>query len=102
MTGSSIGFRGAWGTSYPTNVRLDFAAMDETRWIGAVRTRGGHPPMIWYDLRVLRDEDLRAIYAFIVHLGPAGTTAPAALPPWREPTTPYIDLRPHAPAAVDR
>jgi hypothetical protein len=51
MTGSSVGFRGWWGTSYPTNERLDFQEMTEERWLLAARTRAGHPPMIWQDIR---------------------------------------------------
>ena len=62
LTGSAVGFRGWWGTSYPTNVRLDFQVMSEDRWVQAVRTRAGHPPMVWQDLRQLPDSDLRAIY----------------------------------------
>jgi mono/diheme cytochrome c family protein len=93
MTGSAIGFRGWWGTSYPTNVRLAFQAMPEDGWISAVRTRAGHPPMVWQDLRNLPDADLRAIYRFIRSLGPAGSVAPAAVEPWREPVTRVIDMR---------
>jgi mono/diheme cytochrome c family protein len=93
MTGSSIGFRSASGTSYPTNVRLEFQSLAESRWLQAVHTRGGHPPMVWEDLRALPDADLRAIYAFIKSLGPAGVLAPVAIPPWREPATPFIDMR---------
>lgn len=93
MIGTSIGFRTASGTSYPANVRLDFQSIAQNQWIAAVRTRGGHPPMIWQDLRGLSDADLRSIYQFIRSLGPAGTLAPAAIPPWREPTTRFIDLR---------
>lgn len=93
MTGSAIGFRGWWGTSYPTNVRLDFQTMTVDRWISAVRTRAGHPPMVWQDLRQLPDSDLRAIYAFVRSLGPAGVPAPAAVEPWREPATKYVDMR---------
>jgi len=93
LTGSSIGFRGWWGTSYPTNVRLDFQEMSEGRWIQAVRTRAGHPPMVWQDLRGLPDADLRAIYQFVKSLGPAGVPAPNAIEPWREPSTPFVDMR---------
>jgi hypothetical protein len=93
LTGSSVGFRGWWGTSYPTNVRLDFQVMSVDRWIQAARTRAGHPPMIWQDLRQLPDGDLRAIYAFVKSLGPAGVAAPAAVEPWREPKTPFVDMR---------
>jgi mono/diheme cytochrome c family protein len=93
LTGTSVGFRGSWGTSYPTNVRLDFAAMTVDRWLLAVRTRAGHPPMDWEDLRALSVADQRAIYAFVRSLGPAGVPAPDALPPWRDPTPPFIDMR---------
>jgi len=53
MTGSSVGFRSASGTSYPTNVRLEFQTMPESQWLQAVHTRAGHPPMIWQDLRAV-------------------------------------------------
>jgi mono/diheme cytochrome c family protein len=81
MTGSAAGFHGYWGTSYPANVRLDFQTMTEYRWIEAVRTRAGHPPMVWEDLRALSDDDLRAIFQFIRSLGPAGVPAPNAEEP---------------------
>jgi mono/diheme cytochrome c family protein len=93
LTGSAVGFRGWWGTSYSTNVRLDFQVMSEDRWVQAVRTRAGHPPMIWQDLRQLPDSDLRAIYQFVKSLGPAGVPAPNAVEPWRDPSTPFVDMR---------
>lgn len=102
LTGSRIGFRGDWGTSYPANVRLEFANEDESQWVIAVRTRGGHPPMVWHDLRVLTPADRHAIFAFIKSLGPSGMPAPAALPPWREPSTPYIETRPRSPRPTTR
>jgi mono/diheme cytochrome c family protein len=100
LTGNRIGFRGDWGTSYPVNLRLEFQALAEDQWILAVRTRGGHPPMTCHDLRVLDATDRHAIYAFIKSLGPAGVPAPAAIPPWREPTTRYIETRSRAPATT--
>lgn len=93
MTGSSVGFRGWWGTSYPANVRLEFQESSVDNWIKAVRTRAGHPPMVWEDLRQLPDADLRAIYAFVRSLGPAGTLVPAAVEPWRQPSTTFVDMR---------
>lgn len=99
LIGSGIGFRGDWGTSYPANLRLEFHAQPEDQWNIAVRTRGGHPPMVWQDLRVLNAADRHAIYTFIKSLGPAGVPAPAAIPPWREPTTRYIDTRPREPGS---
>ena len=97
MTGSTIGFRGAWGTSYPANVRLEFQVMPEDQWVIVVRTRGGHPPMLWHDLRMLTDADRHAIFRFIRSLGPAGVPAPASLPPWQTPATPFVDASVHQP-----
>ncbi len=94
MTGSGIGFRGPWGTIYPVNVRLWFQESTEADWLHSVETRGGHPPMKWTDLRFLSIDDRRAVYRFIHSLGPAGTPAPADVPPGREPTTPYINVVP--------
>jgi len=34
-------------------------------------------------------DDLRALYRYIRHLGPAGEPAPAWLPPDKEPKPPY-------------
>ncbi|HMF27667.1 MAG TPA: hypothetical protein VKE42_02785 [Candidatus Cybelea sp.] len=90
MTGTTLGYRGPRGTSYPANVRLEFAHISEDDWLFMVRTRGGHWPMIWHNLRFLSVTDRRAIYRFVKHLGPAGSQAPADLPPDTEPKTPYI------------
>jgi mono/diheme cytochrome c family protein len=95
MTGSNLGYRGPWGTSYPANVRLEFQRISEAEWLFMVRTRGGHWPMVWHDLRMLDDNDRRAIYRFVKSLGARGTQAPANLPPSREPATPFIWIVPH-------
>jgi hypothetical protein len=97
MTGSKIGYRGPWGTSYPINVRLWFQETGEDQWVFSVRTRGGIPPMRWHDIRFLNESDQRAIYRFIHSLGRAGKAAPMDLPPWQTPKTPYIDLAPQQP-----
>jgi hypothetical protein len=95
MTGSNLGYRGPWGTSYPANVRLDFQNISEDDWLFMVRTRGGHWPMVWHNLRFLKVADQRAIYRFVKHLGPRGLLTPADLPPNIEPKTPYIWIVPH-------
>ena len=96
MVGTKIGYRGPWGTSYPANVRTEFSRISEDDWLFMIRTRGGHWPMIWHNLRFLKVEDQRAIYRFIKHLGPSGSEAPADVPPDAEPKTPYIWVVPHA------
>jgi hypothetical protein len=94
MTGTNLGYRGPWGTSYPANVRLEFQQISEEDWLFMVRTRGGHWPMVWHDLRLLKVEDQRAIYRFIKSLGPHGQKTPADLPPSIEPKTRYIWVEP--------
>jgi hypothetical protein len=94
LTGTTLGYRGPWGTSYPANVRLEFARISEDDWLFMVRTRAGHWPMVWHDLRFLSVADRRAIYRFVRHLGPAGSPAPADLSPDIEPKTPYIWIVP--------
>lgn len=92
MIGSSIGFRGPWGTVYPANVRQRFAQISEDDWLAMIRTRDGHPPMTWHDLRALTIDDRRSIYRFIRSLGSAGSASLPDLPPQREPKTPYFTI----------
>jgi len=94
MVGTNVGYRGPWGTSYPANVRLEFARISESDWLFMVRTRAGHWPMVWHDLRFLSLTDQRAVYRFIKSLGPAGTPAPADLAPDVVPKTPYVWVLP--------
>ena len=96
MTGSNLGYRGPWGTSYAANVRLDFSRITGSQWLFMVQTRGGHWPMVWQDLRFLSVDDQLAIYHFIRSLGPKGVPAPSDVPPSRDPTTPYIWIVPHS------
>lgn len=97
MIGSNIGFRGPWGTVYPTNIRLEFQRIDESQWLEMVRLRGGHPPMLWHGLRALDEHQLQAIYRFVRSLGPAGVPAPISVPSDLEPTTPHYDVEPQRP-----
>lgn len=100
LTGSSIGFRGPWGTVYPANIRLRFQQVSEEQWLFMIRTRGGHPPMKWTDLRVLTAEDQRAIYRFVRSLGPAGRPEPNDVSPGMMPKTPYYEVIPQTAASA--
>ncbi len=90
LLGNALGWRGAWGTTYATNLRLLVNSMAENQWVGYARKLETRPPMPWFNLNQLRDYDLRAIYRFILYLGPAGIPAPAYLPPGRESKTPVV------------
>lgn len=94
LTGAPVGFRGPWGTTYPVNLRLSVAGMDEENWVTMTRTREALPPMPWPSLNQMDEQDLRAIYRYIKSLGPKGVKAPLAVGPDQEPETPYILFEP--------
>jgi hypothetical protein len=48
--------------------------------------------MPWFNLRVMSDSDVKAIYAYLRHAGPAGVAAPAYLPPDKAPTLPFVQF----------
>jgi len=81
LTGDALGWQGPWGTTYPPNLRRLMAALEEDEWLTYAKTVQLRPPMPWYQLRAMTDDDLRAIYHFVRALGPAGAPAPAYLPP---------------------
>ncbi len=90
LTGDRTGWRGPWGTTYAANLRLYMQHLSEEQWLTIARAAEFRPPMPWYILREMTEQDLRAIYRFIRNLGPAGEAAPVYLPPDREPPQPYI------------
>lgn len=98
LTGSTTGYRAAWGTSYPPNIRLLVAQLTVDDWLTMIKTRADHPPMPWHELRALGEADRRAIYYFIRALGPAGKPAPFNLGSDQKPTTPYVDIDVKPPA----
>ena len=103
LLGDQLGWRGPWGTTYPANLRLTMTALSENDWIRTAQTVKLRPPMPWFALRDMDKEDLRAIYRFVRHLGPAGSPAPAYLPPGQAPAGPVVQFPgppPSAPAAL--
>jgi mono/diheme cytochrome c family protein len=89
LTGDSVGWQGAWGTTYPINLRLFMQSVSEDQWVALAR-QPARPPMPWFALRDMADEDLRAIYHFVRALGPVGEQAPAYLPPAQAASTPVV------------
>lgn len=92
LTGSPVGFRGPWGTTYPANLRLTMSRLSEAQWIKIGHTTQFRPPMPWFALRDMSTEDLRAIYRFVRYLGPAGSPAPDFVPPGQAPGGPAIQF----------
>ncbi|HEY6133376.1 MAG TPA: c-type cytochrome [Rubrivivax sp.] len=90
LTGDALGFRGPWGTSYPTNLRLFAAGMTRAQWLQHARSMQPRPPMPWFNLRAMSDDDLGAIHAYLKAAGAAGQPAPAYVPPGQLPKPPFI------------
>jgi len=101
LTGAPVGFKGAWGTSYAANLRLTVSALTEDQWVTFARVPR-RPPMPWFNLRDMNDDDLRAIYRFIRELGPKGQRTPAAAAPGVTVNTPVIVFEPQMEAAQVR
>lgn len=89
LSGETFGWRGPWGTTYGSNLRIFVNALTEDQWLTVARTLRARPPMPWFNLTAMHDEDLKALYRFIKYLGPMGAPAPAYLPPDIEPKPPY-------------
>ena len=85
-----LGFRGPWGTTYASNLRLNVKSMTENQWIKYAKALKARPPMPWFNLNQWAESDLRALYQYIKQLGPVGKTAQPYLPPDKEPKPPYV------------
>ncbi len=97
LTGVPVGYQGPWGTSYPANLRLVLNSMTEAQWLKHARQER-LPPMPWFNLRVMTDEDLKAVYAFVRSLGSAGVATPAYVAPGGKVNTPYFVFVPQVDA----
>jgi mono/diheme cytochrome c family protein len=92
LTGDALGWRGPWGTTYPTNLRLYMQDLTEEQWVKKGKALSTRPPMPWFNVRDMSTSDLRALYRYIRHLGPAGKPAPAFVPPDQAPKGPAVQF----------
>jgi mono/diheme cytochrome c family protein len=90
LEGDAVGWNGAWGTTYPSNLRLVLGKMSEDQWVHVAKTAKYRPPMPWFALHDMSEADLRALYRYVRSLGPAGKPAPAFVPPDAKPSGPVI------------
>lgn len=96
LVGDALGWKGDWGTTYAANLRLTLATMTEDQWVDYARKLQSRPPMPWFALHDMTEQDLRAFHRFVRTLGPAGMPAPAYVPPGITPKGPFIQF-PSAP-----
>ncbi len=90
LSGDSLGWRGPWGTTYPANLRRLIASLSEDQWVIFARNLQSRPPMPWFNLRYMSEDDLRAIHHYVRYLGPTDDPVPEYVPPEREPPPPYV------------
>jgi mono/diheme cytochrome c family protein len=92
LMGDKLGWRGPWGTTYAVNLRLYMKGMSENGWVKTAQSLQTRPPMPWFNLHHMSEQDLRALYKYVTALGPAGEPAPAYLPPNKEPQGPVVQF----------
>lgn len=66
--------------------------LSEEQWVKKAKTLNTRPPMPWFNLHDMMTSDLRALYRYVRHLGPAGKAAPAYVPPDQTPPQPYVQF----------
>ena len=93
MSPGLTAFAGLWGVSYAANITPDdtgignwteaqfFKAIREGKSKGLDGTRPLLPPMPWQIYRSMKDEDLKAIFAYIKTLPAIKNVVPNPLPP---------------------
>ena len=91
LTGDQLGWRGPWGTTYASNLRLRVKDMSADQFVKFARSEF-RPPMPWFNLRAMTDRDVKAIYAYLKHLGPAGQPAPQYVPADKTPVGPFVQF----------
>jgi mono/diheme cytochrome c family protein len=96
LTGVAMGFQGPWGTTYASNLRRVINGLTEAQWVAHAR-QPRLPPMPWFNLKEMSESDLKAVYAFVRSLGPAGQVTPAYVAPGGKVTTPYLVFVPQLP-----
>src|SRR5215510_5229740 len=64
LTGDQLGWRGPWGTTYASNLRMYMQNISEEQWLKTAKSAQFRPPMPWFALHDMTTQDLRAIYRF--------------------------------------
>lgn len=84
---------GPWGISYAANITPDVTgigtwteeqftkALREGKFKGLDGSRMLLPPMPWFNMTELKDEDVKAIFAYLKSIPPVRNVVPAPVPP---------------------
>ncbi len=90
LVGDGLGWQGPWGTTYASNLRLYFKDKTEAQWLKEARTLRARPPMPYWAVNTMTDDDLRAIFRYVKSLPPKGAPAPAYVPPGQPAKGPVV------------
>jgi len=103
LSGSELGWKGPWGTSYSANLTphaTGLGAWSEDEIVRSIRTgvsRDGRkilPPMPWPNYAHLTDEDAYALAAYLKSLPPVEHSVPRRLPPEDTAAGPTVVIPP--------
>jgi mono/diheme cytochrome c family protein len=92
LKGDALGWRGPWGTTYPVNLRIRLGEMSEDEWVKFAKTFKTRPPMPWFAVNQMTDDDLRSLHKYITSFAEKGEPAPQYVPPDQEPKGPYVQF----------
>lgn len=93
LTNDMTSWVGPWGISYADNITSDetgignwteqqfMRCIREGKWKGLEGNRQLLPPMPWQDFAQMKDEELKAIFAYLKSTKPVKNVVPAAQPP---------------------
>lgn len=90
LVGDGLGFRGPWGTTYAINLRKYMDNLTEDEWVKKAKTLKTRPPMPWWILNTMNENDLKQMYKYIKELKVVENTIPAYVPPEETPKTPFV------------
>jgi len=103
LQGDILGWRGAWGTTYPVNLRNYMAKLTEAQWVAKAKGLQARPPMPAMNVRQMTDQDLRSVYRLVKSLGPGtGQEAPEFVPPDKTPNPPFVQFPGPPPGAPQK
>jgi hypothetical protein len=92
MSEDLTAFAGAWGMTFSANLTPDeqtgIGLWKEENFIQALRTgkhmgmgRAIQPPMPWFNLTHAKDDDLKAMFAYLKSIKPVKNLVPGPIPP---------------------
>ncbi len=107
LSGSDVGWKGPWGTSFPLNLTPDvetgLGSWTAAEIANTLRTgvkKDGTvllPPMPWQNTSQMSESDLHALVAYLRSLKPVKHAVPKALPPGGAYAGPVIPFPPPGP-----